>query len=120
MKYKAVGLQHGFHHPLRYAKRLVGNLHSGFELAHDLRFGLKHRKFLLHDRGAFGTADVTHDLLAATAKTEFVVGTFASLFCAHAPLARQLLQVVCRQSECGKRGKLGELLVFDSMIVAVG
>jgi hypothetical protein len=54
---------------------------------------LKDGDFLLHDRGAIRATDVTYDLLAATTKTQFVIGSLPSPLFAHEPLVSQTLEV---------------------------
>ena len=120
MKCKAVGQQHRLHRPLYIAKDRFRDLHSLIQFPHELRFDLEDRKLLFHDCGAIRITDVTHDLLAATAKTKFVIGAITPPFRAHKSLVGQRLQVVGCQSECVKRGELRESLVRDSMIVAAG
>lgn len=96
MKRKSVRLEHWLHRPLRFSNHLVGELHSCFELLHDLLFGLEDAEFLFHKCSAIRAADVTDDLFAGTAKTKFVIGSISASLFADKSLTRQLLQIARR------------------------
>lgn len=120
MKYEAVVVQHRLQRPLGVPEHLPGDFHPDVEFPLGLRVRLELRQFRFHESRAIDVTDVTHDLLAARSKTELVIGAGPPPFRAHEPLASQLRQVGCRQSERGKRGKAVESMALVSIIVVGG